>query len=235
MKIANQRLCPLPVSSLACAVSATVLLSLSTPSQAFQIDTGNPDLSASWDNTIKYSNAWRVNKLDHKVAVGPGTVNSNPNLDDGDRNFDRGLISNRLDLLSEFDIKYKDVGARLSAASWYDNVYSHDNDNDSPGTANSVSVDHDEFTSDTRRIHGQRTEILDAFVYGSKEIGTTSLSGRLGQFTQIYGESLFFGANGIANAQSTVDLVKLQSVPGSQFKEILMPTKQVSGLSLIHI
>ena len=117
MKTANQRLCPLPVSSIACAVSATVLLSLSTPSHAFQIDTGNPELSATWDNTIKYSNAWRVNKLDHKVAVGPGTSNSNPNLDDGDRNFDRGLISNRLDVLSEFDIKYKDVGARLSAAS----------------------------------------------------------------------------------------------------------------------
>jgi hypothetical protein len=92
-----------------------------------------------------------------------------------------------------------------------------------------VSVDHDKFTSDTRNIHERKTEIMDAFVYGSKEIGSTSLSGRLGQFTQIYGESLFFGANGIANAQSTVDLVKLQSVPSSQFKEILMPTKQVSG------
>ena len=99
MKTANQRFCPLPVSSLACAVSATVLLGLSTQAQAFQIDTGNPDLSATWDNTIKYSNAWRVNKLDHKVAVGPGTSNSNSNLDDGDRNFDRGLISNRLDIL----------------------------------------------------------------------------------------------------------------------------------------
>ncbi|OCW23837.1 DUF1302 domain-containing protein [Pseudomonas sp. S3E12] len=229
MKTRNLRHCPLPVSSIACAVSATLLFSLSTASQAFQIDTGNPDLTATWDNTVKYSNAWRVNALDSKVAVGPGTSNANANLDDGDRNFDRGLISNRLDLLSEFDIKYKDVGARLSAASWYDNVYSHDNDNDSPGTANSVSVDHDQFTSDTRRIHEKRTEILDAFVYGSKELGSTTLSGRLGQFTQIYGESLFFGANGIANAQSTVDLVKLQSVPGSQFKEILMPTKQLSG------
>lgn len=229
MKTPYLRPRPLPGYSTTCAVSAAVLMSLSTPSHGFALDTGNPDLTATWDNTLKYSNAWRVNKLDHKVAVGPGTSNSNPNLDDGDRNFDRGLISNRLDLLSEFDIKYKDVGARISAASWYDSVYSHHNDNDSPGTANSVSVDHDEFTSDTRHIHEQKTEILDAFVYGSKEIGSTSLSGRLGQFTQIYGESLFFGANGIANAQSTVDLVKLLSVPSSQFKEILMPTKQVSG------
>lgn len=229
MKTARIRIRPLPASCTSCALSAAVLLGLSSQSQAFPIDTGNPDLTATWDNTLKYSNAWRVNKLDHKVAVGPGTSNSNPNLDDGDRNFDRGLISNRLDILSELDIKYKDVGARLSAASWYDNVYSKHNDNDSPGTANSLSVDHDEFTSDTRRIHEQKTEIMDAFVYGSKDIGTTSLSGRLGQFTQIYGESLFFGANGIANAQSTVDLVKLQSVPSSQFKEILMPTKQVSG------
>ncbi|WP_439253890.1 DUF1302 domain-containing protein [Pseudomonas monteilii] len=229
MKLPKVRLRPLQTSYTSCAVGAAMVLGFSSQSCAFPIDTGNPDLTATWDNTLKYSNAWRVNKLDHKVAAGPGTSNSNPNLDDGDRNFDRGLISNRLDILSELDIKYKDVGARLSAASWYDNVYSKHNDNDSPGTANSVSVDHDEFTSDTRRIHEQKTEIMDAFVYGSKDIGTTSLSGRLGQFTQIYGESLFFGANGIANAQSTVDLVKLQSVPSSQFKEILMPTKQVSG------
>ncbi|HDS1738313.1 TPA: DUF1302 domain-containing protein [Pseudomonas putida] len=191
---------------------------------AFQFDSGIDGLKTSWDNTIKYSNAWRVNeRADNVMASSP-----NPNKDDGDRNFSTGLISNRFDLLSELDIKYGDVGARLSGAAWYDTVYNEKNDNNSPATANPVSVNYNEFTDKTRDLHGRDSEILDAFVYGARDIGSTRLSARLGQFNQIYGESLFFGANGIANAQSTVDLVKLQSVPGSQFKEILLPTEQFS-------
>ncbi|MNZ65832.1 hypothetical protein D3C78_840330 [compost metagenome] len=196
---------------------------------AFQFDTGIPELTTSWDNTLKYSNAFRLKGREGSVSGGPGTSVPNSNMDDGDRNFSTGLISSRLDLLSELDIRYQDVGARLSGAAWYDSVYNDSNDNDSPATANALSVSNDHFTDDTRNLHGRKAELLDAFVYGSRTLGSTSLSGRLGQFTQIYGESLFFGANGIANAQSTVDLVKLQSVPGSQFKEILLPTKQVSG------
>lgn len=210
------------------ALGAAIAL-LSGQALAFQFDTGIEGLSTSWDNTLKYSNAFRLHGRESSVSAGPGSSVGNPNMDDGDRNFGTGLISNRVDLLSELDIKYGDVGARFSGAAWYDSVYNRSNDNDSPGTANATSVDNDEFTNGTETLHGRKAELLDAFVYGSTDVGSTHLSGRAGQFTQIYGESLFFGANGIANAQSTVDLVKLQSVPGSQFKEILLPTKQLSG------
>jgi hypothetical protein len=220
---------PVRLNRLTGSMGAALALCSSFNVYAFQFETGIPELSTRWDNTLKYSNAFRVNGRDDNVAAGPGTSVPNPNVDDGDRNFSSGLISNRVDLLSELDIRYKDVGARLSGAAWYDSVYNDSNDNDSPATANALSVRNDHFTDDTRKLHGRKGELLDAFVYGARDIGNTRLSGRLGQFTQIYGESLFFGANGIANAQSTVDLVKLQSVPGSQFKEILLPTKQVSG------
>ena len=208
--------------------AAATALCTSLNAFAFLFDTGVPDLTTRWDNTLKYSSAFRVNGRQDNIAAGPGTSIANPNLDDGDRNFSSGLISNRLDLLSELDIKYGEVGARISGAAWYDTVYNEASDNDSPGTANQVSVRHDRFTEDTEKLHGRKGELLDAFVYGSTDIGSTRLTGRLGQFNQVYGESLFFGANGIANAQSSIDLIKLQSVPGSQFKEILMPTEQFS-------
>lgn len=70
--------------------------------QAFAIDTGNPDLAVAWDNTLKYSAAWRVEGQSDEVRPA-----FNPNLDDGDNNFDRGLISNRFDILSELDISYR--------------------------------------------------------------------------------------------------------------------------------
>ncbi|SEG88268.1 DUF1302 domain-containing protein [Marinobacterium lutimaris] len=203
-------------------IAAALLTSFNT--YAFQIDTGDSGVKASWENTIKYSTAFRVSDLDESVAA----TSTNPNVDDGDRNFDKGLISNRLDLLSEFNIRYQNIGARISAAAWYDDVYNNSNDNDSPATFNGLSVDNDEFTDDTKELHGRDIELLDAFVYGSTNIGSSHISARLGQFTEIYGESLFFGANGIASAQGPVDLIKLQSVPGSQFKEILRPVPQLS-------
>ncbi|SDG80533.1 Protein of unknown function [Pseudomonas flavescens] len=210
--------------ALVARVSTLAIALCSANVSAFQFDSGIEGLTTSWDNTLKYSNAWRLNERADNVMAS----STNPNVDDGDRNFSTGLISNRVDLLSELDVRYGAVGARLSGAAWYDQVYNDGNDNNSPATANPVSVDYDNFTAKTRDLHGRDAEILDAFVYGSRDIGSTRLSLRLGQFNQIYGESLFFGANGIANAQSTVDLVKLQSVPGSQFKEILLPTEQFS-------
>lgn len=195
--------------------------------QAFPLDSGVNDLELRWDNTLRYSNAWRLNKIDDKTAASA----DNPNIDDGDRNFGRGLISNRLDLLSEFDARYKrDYGLRVSAAAWYDTVYNQDNDNNGRTFVNSRSVGSDEFTSETEELHGRKAEVLDAFVYGRFGLGDTSLNLKAGQFAQIYGESLFFGTNAIAAAQLSPDVIKATSVPGSQVKEIMMPSKQVSGL-----
>ena len=82
----------------------------------------------SWDNTVKYSAAWRVRDVDSNVA--DNSIGPQANTNDGDLNFDKGLISNRLDLLSEFDLRYKrNYGLRLSGAAWYDDVYNKSNDN----------------------------------------------------------------------------------------------------------
>ena len=162
----------------ACAgVSAT------SPALAFQIDSGNPDLRMSWDNTVKYSAAWRVGDIKSRVADNSIGVQANTN--DGDQNFDKGLISNRLDLLSEFDLRYKrKYGLRLSGAAWYDDVYNKSNDN--PGAfggalVNSRSVDYDEFTDDTEKLHGRKAELLDAFVYGRFDVADKPATVRLGR------------------------------------------------------
>lgn len=214
------------------AVTGTIAgLAAAAPALAMQIDTGNPDLRMSWDNTIKYSAAWRVRGADSSVADNSVGVQANTN--DGDLNFDKGLISNRLDLLSELDLRYKGkYGMRVSGAAWYDDVYNKSNDN--PGElggalVNSRSVDYDEFTRDTEKLHGRKAELLDAFVYGRFMPGDMGLNVKAGRFTQLYGESLFFGSNNIAAAQTSLDLIKALSVPNSQFKEILRPIGQVAG------
>lgn len=215
----------------ALAAGVAALLQMAQ-AQAGTIETGQPDLKVRWDNTFKYSAALRVKEPSQDVAASY----VNPNVDAGDLALDKGLINNRVDWLTELDVAYQGLGARVSAAAWYDTVYNRSG-NDYPvsipfpntaaaltGGANNV------FTPAAKKLMGRKAELADAFVYGSTDIGDgMGLSGRIGRHTQLYGETLFLGANGIAYAQGPVDLIKLFSLPGVQFKEIALPVGQVSG------
>ena len=209
---------------LSCVLAGGAVSLISMSASAFQIDTGDSDLRVRWDNTLKYSSAWRLKDRNSKLSRSQVSLNQ----DDGDRAFDKGLISNRFDLLSEMDIAYRNFGGRVSGAAWFDTEYQKDNDNNNPARANQVSVAYDEFTDDTRHLQGGDGELLDAFVYWNGEVADRALSVRLGRHGLIWGESLFFGANGIAGGMAPVDVVKAISVPNTQFKEITRPVSQLS-------
>lgn len=202
---------------------------LATNACAFEIDAGNPDLKLRWDNTVRYSAAWRVKGQDAALVSGPDAAN----FDDGDRNFNKGLISNRVDILSEFDAVHSSgFGARVSAAGWYDSVYNGSNDN--PGFAggafpNHTSTPYNEFTRTTRRLHGRQAELRDAFVFGKADVGGMPLTLRLGQHALVWGESLFFASNSVAGAQSAFDISRLAADPTAQAKEFVLPVPQLSG------
>ncbi|MFP8777306.1 DUF1302 domain-containing protein [Hydrogenophaga sp. RWCD_12] len=190
---------------------------------AIEIDTGNPDWKLRWDNTVKASLMTRLGSASPALSAQlPLTANQ----DDGDNNFRKGVVSSRLDLLSELDLAGPGYGARVSAAAWYDSVYNGKTDNTSftanhfPGT---------EFAAETRDVMGRKAELLDAFVYAKADLGDKPATVRLGRHTLLWGESLFFGANGIAGGQAPLDLVKLLSVPNATFKEVARPTGKVSG------
>ncbi|KGP02054.1 hypothetical protein JT27_12125 [Alcaligenes faecalis] len=217
---ALKRLCAFRGGALALGIA------LAVPAQGFEIDVGNPDMTVRWDTTVKYSNAFRLKSASSDLL-------SNPNNDDGNRNFGRGLISNRLDLFSEMDVMWqRRFGLRVSGAAYYDSVYNESNDN--PGLAggafpNQTSVAYNRFTNDVRVKHGRNVELLDAFVFGKFDMDNGAATLRAGRHSLIWGESLFFGANAIAGGQMPIDAVKLASVPGTQFKEAIRPVPQISG------
>src|SRR5690606_2403444 len=93
---------------LAIALAAGVM---GTPALAFNIDTGNRDLSVRLDTTAKYSLGVRVEDREDKIA-------NNRNFDETEYKFDQGdVIMNRIDLLTELDVVYKrQYGFRVSAA-----------------------------------------------------------------------------------------------------------------------
>src|SRR3979490_1681929 len=54
------------------------------------------DVELRWDNTVKYSTAFRLGDRNPKLLA-------DLNADDGDRKFAPGIISNRFDLFSQLD------------------------------------------------------------------------------------------------------------------------------------
>jgi len=179
------------------------------------------DLQIRWDNSFRYTAAFRL------TPRSKGLI-SDPNADDGDRNFRPGLASDRLDLLSEFDISDGAFGFHLSAAGWYDSVYHQRNDNDSPSTFNASSVPHNAFTHATRTLNGADVELVDAFAHDTFSLGETSLSFRLGRGTMLWGESVFFAEDGIAAGQAPIDEIKELSAPTTYAKQTFLPVDQAS-------
>lgn len=222
-------------SASAMAIAATFVLVRPGAAVALDINTGVDDLKLRWDNTVKYTAAFRIEDPSQDVAAST----ANPNVDFGDLSFDSGLINNRLDVLSELELSYKrSFGVRVSGAGWYDHVYQKDN-TDYPTSAPFSSLPNrqqailgganNELADSAQNVMGRKAEVSDAFLYGNFGFDNgMKLGARAGRFTLIYGETLFLGANGIAAAQGPVDLIKLYSVPNSQFKEIGLPVGQFS-------
>ncbi|MBT8766010.1 DUF1302 domain-containing protein [Metapseudomonas boanensis] len=180
---------------------------------------------------VTYGAAYRLNDPSRALVDGPidpaSGLPTTVNSDDGNRNFKQGsLINNRLSLLGEMDIKYRNYGAFVRASSFYDDVYQHPNDNDSPATVNKSGA-HDHFTTHAQNLAGSRSRFLDAYVYGSFQTAEQSmLNLRAGRQVVQWGESLFFP--NIAGAQSPADATKA-NVPGTEVKDILLPVGQFSG------
>ena len=97
--------------------------------EAMQMDLGDSDWKLRWDNTIKYSQAWRLQGQDSRLVNAPTANGLYPSIQSqGDKNFSSGLVSNRLDLFSEMDLSRQNYGLRLSGAAWYDDIYNQDTD-----------------------------------------------------------------------------------------------------------
>jgi hypothetical protein len=215
--------------TVAAGAIATALAAISPWASAFQFDTGDPDLKINWDNTVKYNVGYRLKDPDPALTTASNNNYTNArNYNDGDLNFKKGLIGNRLSLLSEFDATYGNIGARVTGSAWYDSVYMGTNDNPG-GSTNQRTGAYNEFSQGTESLHGQRAEILDAFMFAKFDMDGHRGSMRAGKHGLVWGETLFFGANGMAGTMAPTDVAKLQSVPGTPFKEATIPVKQVSG------
>ena len=200
---------------------------------AFPIDSDLPDLKLSWNNTLRYNWGMRMQKSDPRIA-------NNALYDQGDALFDRyDTIANRLDLLSEFDLIYRErYGLRVTAAAWYDLAYGsrgRSNPNATGAVVAPPSYTNNEFSPYVRRYYaGPSAELLDAFVFGAFDIGSTVWNVKIGRHALVWGESLFGSTHAVSYSQAPSDGIKAISNPGASAKETALPINQLSLLTQIN-
>lgn len=205
------------------AATASALMAMSA--QAFEIDTGNSDLTARWDNTVKLNLANRLGAQDSHIT-------QSPNFNDGDLNFSKGsMTSKRIDLFSEFELNYRrQMGLRLSAAAWYDAAYDNlDNANSTPNhlVDGKPATGLSPYTN--RYAHGPSGELLEAFVFRNFDFGQQKLNVTLGKSTQLWGNNVQTLLHGINYGQAPLELEKIFGVPRNELKEVFLPRNQLTA------
>lgn len=211
---------PLPLRT-AIALAAA---SLAGSAGAFDIPTGNSDLSLRLDTTVRYNLGMRVEAQDARIQA-------NSTYDESDNKFGKNdIVTNRLDLLGEMDLNWKNqFGGRLSAAAWFDQAY-HDRTvtTTAPGFASSYR---NNTYNDTvkRYVAGPSGELLDAFVWSNFRLFDSPVNVKIGRHTNYWGEGLLFGAHAISYSQAPADGQKAVNSPGIETKEVFLPLGQVSA------
>lgn len=213
------------------AAVATAVLAAGNAA-AFEIDSGNPDVSVRWDNTVRYNAAQRVKG--RSSIIGNSII-----ADEGDYSFDKGdMVANRLDLLTELDVVFKkDFGFRVSGAAWYDGAYgstsrSNPDLKDQLGRPAAPSYINNQYSNYTKRYYaGPSGELLDAFVFGNIDAGDVPVRMKAGRHTVFWGESLFLGGalHSVSYSQNPLDLQKGFATPGTEAKELFRPLNQLSA------
>ena len=166
------------------------------------------DLQGSLDTTFSHGATIRVGERQAR-ADDYRSANSN----DGNLNYDKGLVSNTAKLTTELDLGYRGFGAFVRASGFID----FENEDG--------SRDRSELHPDALDLVGRDFEVLDAYVTGAFEPGETPVDVRLGRHVLNWGESTFI-TNG-TNAFNRFDVSKLR-LPGSELREALAPISMVS-------
>ncbi|RRJ84860.1 DUF1302 domain-containing protein [Aestuariirhabdus litorea] len=185
------------------------------PVQAIEFDFADGEVTGSVDTTVAYGALWRVES--RKTNIDNGGVNDN----DGNRNFDTGLVSSVYKINTEVEMNYLDYGAFVRARGYYD-AEIMDKKNDSGDLPYQPSGYGRKYSDKAKDYAGSRAEFMDAFVYGNFYLGENEmpLSLRLGKQVISWGEGIFYREG--VNSINALDAAAF-NLPGSEVKDALLP------------
>ncbi|PKQ39125.1 DUF1302 domain-containing protein [Pseudomonas sp. YY-1] len=203
------------------AFAGVLPLLVAAQAQAVEFSFADNEITGSLDTTISYGQLWRVQ--------GQDKTNNDINTNDGNRNFDTGLVSEVFKITTDLEASYQNYGVFVRGTAFYDTqIMDKRNDYYDANTPAQPSQSYprdNTFTRETRHKAGRDAQILDAYVYGNWDVGNMPVSGRLGKQVFNWGEGLFY-RNGV-NTTNPVDAAKFR-LPGSEVKEVLVPVEALS-------
>ena len=191
---------------IALAAGAAVLGGLLDDPTARAVEFGNGGLQGSVDTTISQGLTFRVEERDETLA---GKTNSN----DGNLNYDRGIVANTSKFTTDLDMRAAGFGVFVRTIGFIDHV-----NRDGEG-------ERTELDDEARDRVGSNISLLDAYVTAPFEVGDAAIDLRLGRHVLNWGESTFI-PNGIA-VINPFDVSKLR-LPGSELREALLPVWMAS-------
>jgi hypothetical protein len=150
------------------------------------------------------------------------------NAEDGDANFQHGVVGNLFEVVPVLDIKDGDYGAHFSGQLYLNTPYLGTNQNDLSPYSSAIYTDKQtDFTSATRNVDGMNAQLLDAFVFGQHDFADgQSLQLKVGRSTLFWGQSLFFPSDGISGGQAPINVISAQNLINPQSQEVFMPVGQ---------
>ena len=171
-------------------------------------------LEGTLDTTITFGN-----KFDLEGYSTPEGLEQNEN--DGDRAFDKGLVSSTLKLTSELNLKKDNVGFFGRGTAYYDYVLMHqDLDTWNKNNAKDVAAGRDDeagsyngLSDEVKDNQGRGVKLQSAYFYGDWTFdGGQKLSGKIGNQTHNWGETIFY-AGGLRDLNAYD--IALSTLPGS--------------------
>lgn len=202
------------------AFAGVLPLLVAGQAQAVEFSFADNEITGSIDTTVSYGQLWRVQGQDKS--------NNDINTNDGNRNFDTGLVSEVFKITSDLEASYRNYGVFIRGTAFYDTQIM-DKRNDFLGAgAYELSQNYprdNSFTRETRHKAGRDAQILDAYVYGNWDVAEMPVTARFGKQVFNWGEGIFY--DGGINTTNPLNAAQFR-LPGSELKEVLVPVEALS-------
>lgn len=215
-----------PVSA---AVVAAIISGSFLASAAHAANFTLGEVEGNFTSQLSLGASWRMEdpSKDLYAPGNGGNAGRSNTSDDATQNFKKGETFSQIFKGShDLELNYQNFGAFVRAKYWYDaelndgrREHGHLGNNYQSGAKLN-----DSGFSDYAKFSG--FELMDAFVYGSFELGDKPLDLRLGKQVVSWGESTFI--QGGVNSINPVDVSAFRR-PGAEVKEGLLPVNMLYG------
>ena len=200
-------------NKLAITSSIPILLLSSGHINAFEF--GQDELRGQLDTTLSYGVTSRVEDRDQSIiGIANGGTAFGVNADDGNLNYDKGIVSNTIKITSEMELSYPSYGAFIRVTAF------HDEENENGDRARTPLSD------EAKELVGSDIDLLDAYIWKQFDIGDKPAEVRVGNQLLSWGESTFIQHS--INTINPVDVAKIR-VPGAELREALTPVPMISA------